>query len=815
MQQNNRIELGGDWTLTEIGSGMTIPARLPGDNYSALLAAGKIPDPYWGRNEELVQSYRDSDWLYRREFEVAPEFLAEYPYVSLNLERVDTFAEIRLNGRRVLTTENLFRRYRVEVRRLLKPGVNVLEIRIASAAREAAKLAADEPLKLPDMQGQVKTINRIRKVQCHAGWDWGICLMVSGVYGELALTGHHLARLEHLSDHQCFEEKRVRVELHAEVFAFAAGELPVEFEFDGRTHAARVRVEPGDNEIKTEFVVERPRLWYPRGFGEQELYPARISTPDESLERHFGLRKLEVVNEPDAIGHSLFFRVNGVDVFAKGADWIPCDAFPGRQTPERVEWLLDSAVAANMNMLRVWGGGQYEPDFFYEMCDRKGLLIWQDMMFACSIYPSHEAFLDNVRRELEFQIKRLRHHPAIALWCGDNECLQSFRWNPLAREHFATYVVNYDRLNRELAKMVESCDPERKFWTSSPCAGVDTFEDNQSCDTDGDMHYWAVWHGGRSFEAYYEVKPRFCSEFGYQSFPSFETVKTYADPANYNVFSPLVDYHEKCYHGCAPIIGMFGKYFRMPSRFEDFLYLSQVQQALAIKTGVEYWRSLRPRCMGTIIWQLNDNWPVASWSSLEYGGKWKLLHYAARNFYAPLAVVAYQVPGGVWQCFVLNDQLKALNLTLRSRVFDFSGKVLQEERRKVRAAAAAATEVKFPHLPEGAPETRFLHLALELDGRMVAENTVFLVPYKRCELAATPIRTQVAEQEGRIEVEVEAEAPAFMVALDSEGVPGVFSDNCFTLLPGEPRRLIFEPRGKATAAELERVLSVQHLRGTY
>ncbi len=809
----NGLDLAGEWVLSG-EDGTSIPAALPGDNYSALLAAGRIPDPYWGRNEILVQDIARKAWCFSRTFSLEPDFLAS-PYICLNLERVDTFAEIRINGKKILRTKNMFRRYRTEIKRFLKAGKNTIEINIASAWKEADRIAAAESLKLSGMQGMAKTINRIRKTQCHGGWDWGICLMVSGVYGELTLTGHNVAKLEHLYDRQIFDDKGCTVELTAELHAFAAGTLPVVFAFNGEIKTIRARLKEGENRVRTVFLVPHPRLWYPAGMGEAVLYDALVSSPDGSLAHRIGLRKLEVINEEDAAGRSLGFRVNGTDLFAKGANWIPTDALPARQTRETTEWLLDSALRANMNIIRVWGGGQYESDFFYEMCDEKGLLVWQDMMFACGTYPSTPEFTENVREEIEFQIRRLRHHPCIALWCGDNECIGALQWDAVARAASKTYLINYDRLNRELGKAVEQCDPERVFWPSSPCGGPGNFNDNWHDDRCGDMHYWEVWHGSKPFSAYYNVRPRFCSEFGYQSFPSFETVRTYADENNYNVFSPQVDYHEKCYHGCAPIIGMFGRYFRMPSRFEDFLYLSQVQQMLAIKTGVEYWRSLRPHCLGAIIWQLNDNWPVASWSSIEYGGKWKLLHYGIRNFFAPLAVIAYRAPGEALRAFVLNDLPKALTLQIRLRWFDFSGALVAASTRNCRVGAGAVAELGNMQIPAVAEESVFLVLELYQDEEKVAENTVFLAPYKLCELAETEIQTHFAFADGACDVQLTSSAPAFFCALDAEGIPGVFSDNAFTLLPNEPRRIRFTPRGEITLAAFRDAFKIRHLRQTY
>ena len=431
-------------------------------------------------------------------------------------------------------------------------------------------------------------MNAIRKCQCHDGWDWGVALPVSGIYADIVLEGHGPALVEHLYARQRHAPGRCLVTAVAEVTATAAAREVLVFAFNGETREVGAALAPGANKVECEFTVENPDLWFPAGQGRQPLYPLSVCGAGQKLERKIGLRELQVVNEPDEFGRSLFVRVNGVDVYAKGADWIPADALPARQTPEAVGRLLDSVVQANMNMLRVWGGGQYEHDFFYDLCDEKGILLWQDCMFACAVYPATPDFLANVATELDYQVPRLRHHPSLALWCGDNECLEALGWYEESRKKRNFFVVNYDRLNRMLAQKIRALDPDHAFWPGSPSDGQDEFGDVRHADNAGDMHYWDVWFGNKTFDAYYAIQPRFCSEFGYQAFPSEALVNSFTAPEDRNVFSPVMDAHQKCPLGNAPIIAMFAKYFRMPSTFAGFLYLSQVQQALAIKTGVEY-----------------------------------------------------------------------------------------------------------------------------------------------------------------------------------------------------------------------------------
>ena len=818
----NFIDLSGEWSLKSADweHGRTIPAQLPGDNYSALLKAGAIPDPYFGGNETIVQEFRKYEWEFEREFDV-PASLLEYDSVYLNVEQLDTFGTIFINGHRVLTGNNMFRRYRPEVKPALKPGRNVIRIHFKSAELEAKKEALRQKREIP-MNGcsKVEHLNLIRKVHCHGGWDWGITLMVTGVYAPLTLSGVNLARIDYVHTEQKHEKKRVTVTAVAELSALRSGRKTVTFTFNGETKTVTASLKKGENRVKALFVVDNPKLWWPNGLGEASLYLLTVSTDDETVEQEIGLRTLEVVNQPDEYGVSMYFRVNGFDVFCKGADWIPADAMPARVTPAVLDDLLESARLANMNMLRVWGGGQYESEEFYRLCDRKGLLIWQDMMFACSLYPSNEEFIENVRQELNFQIRRLRHHPSLALWCGDNEVIGATRW--YGEDKRLVNTIHYDRLNRELARMVETFDPDRLFWPSSPCGGPNNFNDGWHDDSCGDMHYWEVWHGGREFSAYYSVKPRFCSEFGYQSFPSFETVKRFCPPEQFNVFSPVMDHHQKCVRGNAPIIGMFGKYFRMPESFENFLYLSQVQQALAIKTGVEFWRSLKPRCMGTIFWQLNDNWPVASWASIEYGGKWKQLQYHAKRFFAPVIGVLYQDEAKVLQLHLVSDLPVKTAATVTAVAYDFDGNELRRfdlsvslrpnENRRLKSFKAS-------ELADLDPDACFIELvtvAETAEGRRFRhENTLFFSPFKRCDLHKAALQVQVEEKDGHYFCRLTTDKPAFFVTLDTPGIPGIFSDNSVTLLPGVPVELEFTPKRKTSLKELQKDLAVNDLRNTY
>jgi beta-mannosidase len=813
----NRIDLSGVWTLQRVGTDTVIPARVPGDNYSALLASGLIPDPYYRRNELEVQWVRDFDWKYEREFEVS-EGLLKYASVYLNAEVLDTFTEIRINGRKAASTRNMFKRHRVEVRKFLLPGVNKISILFKSPAKEAAKEAAKQPFMVPYSIGNntVPHLNLARKVQCHAGWDWGIALLVSGIYGDISLNGVNEARIEHIYTEQKHGKNKCKVTACAEIHSLKERFIELEFEFAGEIRKVKTKVSRRINLIKTSFELEKPELWWPVGYGEQPLYELTVKTADERLSRKIGLRTIEVINKEDEFGTGMKFRVNGIDIFCKGANWIPCDALPERQTPEVYRDLIASAVAANMNMLRVWGGGQYEKEYFYDLCDEFGLLVWQDMMFACAQYPSTKDFLDNVEEELEYQIKRLKSHASVALWCGDNECIGAVQHQEASRKSPQKYLVNYYKLCSRRKEAAGKYGSQYTFWMSSPCAGGDDLDfERHNGSNHGDMHYWKVWHGGEPFEAFFKVIPRFCSEFGFQSFPSREVFDTFGTPEDANVFSRVMEHHQKNASGNLNIIKMFSEYFRMPDGFDNFLYLSQLQQALAIKTGVEFWRHLRPICMGTLYWQLNDNWPVASWSSLEYGGKWKQLHYHARRFYAPLASMTFQKDKEL-EIWSVNDWRQSRNISVKAVVYDFNCNVLQTWHFETEIKAGSSKKLKTVKLDKLDFELNEAFLYIETSaGERVHANTHFFAPYKACELPEVDIKSRVSRDKDGFRIELCCDKPAFFTMLESPGIKGVFSDNSITLLPGQKNVLFFVPDQKANIGKFEQSLTIKHLRQSY
>jgi beta-mannosidase len=816
------LDLSGAFALSSPARNITATIDLPGDVHTALINAELIPDPYFANNEMEVMWVNHTAWTVERTFAATQADIAGY--LTLTLAEIDCIAKVFLNGELLAEVENAFIRNDWDVTGKVHAGENKLRIEFA-VTRDVAKARAEaHPFPIPFTYNYQTNglegvpMNFVRKAACHAGWDWGICLMPIGVYGRMNLRRSRLARQESVQVEQIHGKKSVELTLTTHLFAFAHGEVELEHVFDDQTITDRLVVKPGDNVFTHNITIHDPELWWPAGQGAQPLYTLTTNLEGEKTTRQIGLRNLEWVIEKDEIDHSFKVNVNGRDITMMGANWIPADAIPSRITRAVVRDLLESAVAANMNMIRVWGGGQYEPDFFYELCDELGILIWHDFMFSCMSYPSNREFLDSVRTEITQQVRRLSHHACIALWCGDNEVIGSLGWYPETKANPERYIANYDRLNSMLHRIVEDEDPNRRFWPSFPSLGYMDFSDGWHTDTRGDMHYWDVWHSAKPFEAYREQNPRFASEFGFQSFTSMNVIESFSNPEDRNPSSPVMEAHQRNNGGNARILETMTRYFRFPSDFDQMVFLSQIQQGLAIKTAIEYWRSTKPRCMGTLYWQINDTWPVASWASLDYGGQWKLLHYMARRFYLPVNVVA--VPDKASGDIVLkaiNDSAKnaqihldvvAINLDIGGERHLFSGKA----KISLDQAEIVAT-IPASQLEKG----EFLFFAwTDEHGNLSGENDFFPKAYKYYDIPHAMIMPIWGTEDGKHVLTLSTDQPALFVTANVD-IPGYFSDNSITLLPGRESRLSFVPRHHASVSQtdLTESLKLRHLRETF
>ena len=776
------LDLCGKWALCDESGGHAVALTLPGDGISALHAAAAIPDPYWGRNEYGLRWICARDWVATRAFRV------DRTDQVLVVSMLDTVAEVTVNGICVLRSDSMFRSYRVDLSGVLRLGDNDISIRFKSPAQEAAARQAAQPYFVPFSANNtpIHNGNMLRKPSCDFGWDWNIALATFGLYGDFYLEPIAKARIASMVVSQTHTPGRAVVAVDVAVDGEAEG-AEILLSLCGAT--ARATVQRGS--AWAELVIDAPDLWWPAGAGDQPLHDMRVTLGDQVEHRRIGLRQAALIAEKDAIGLGFKFNINGRDIFAKGTNWIPADALAGRITVAATRDLLQSAVDANMNMIRVWGGGRYEPDWFYDLCDELGLMVWQDFMFSCHIYPADKAFLDDVAIEVREQALRLHHHASLTLWCGDNELIGALTWFPETRANRDLYLVGYDRLNRAIEASLKTAVPGAVWWPSSPSPGPMDFGDAWHDDSKGDMHFWSVWHEGRDFDHYRDVSPRFCSEFGFQSYPSMDVIRKFADPADFNIAAPVMESHQKNAGGNARIAETMFRYFRFPVDFENFVYLSQVQQGLAIKTAVTHWRSLKPHCMGTLIWQLNDTWPVCSWSSLDHGGGWKLLHHMSKAFYEPLFVSAVPVAGGI-ELRAVNDSGGPATLMVSSMAVAMDGTTRAIFRGTVDVGPDAALVAQTVPSDAIGPDEMLGYVWSDGQGNQIAGDVFAPKPYKTYDLLAPNLDHTITEDNGSYCISITAEKLALFVAVESDQ-PGRCSANAVTVFPGHPVTITFIP----------------------
>jgi beta-mannosidase len=763
------VPLGGDWELVDPATGRTWPALVPGSVHLDLLRAGEIPDPFFGRNELDVAWIGEREWVYRCGFD-APPGMADRRHVLVRFLGLDTLATVRLNGRVVLRADNMHRTWEVDVTGRLQAAGNELEVTFASPLKAVRRLQRQRPL--PgwwDMMCEPGG-SWLRKELCNFGWDWGPALVTAGVWRPVELVAFDADTLDHVHVRQRHADGVVT--LHAEG---APGAW-----LTASRHGVVVASGRGP------VVIEEPELWWPNGLGEQPLYDVAVELADGSAGHHLriGLRTMSLDTSDD----SFAFSCNGVPFFAKGANWIPADAVVGRASPEHIRRLVDDAADVHMNMLRVWGGGVYEDDAFYDACDERGICVWQDFMFACATYPSFDAgFMATVRAEAEDNVRRLRHHACMALWCGNNELemgLVDDEWGPAAMGR-DDYRALFEEL---LPEVVAELDPDSAYWPASPHAP-------------GDAHVWDVWHGGRPFDWYRSSSPLFVSEFGFESLPCPRTVESFTTPEDQNLTSPVLDHHQRGTvagsSGTGHLVRQMLDWFRAPCGFEEAVWQTQILQAIAVGIGIEHWRTQMPRTMGALYWQLNDAWPGWSWSSIDYAGRWKALHYAARRLFAPVLLAAVVEPGThKLAAHVCNDGRAPVSGELRVEVTRADGTPVRElAPRRVKVGAQQSRRVTVWDLAKdvagvGADDALvWLELVPE-EGSALSTLAAFCPP-KALRLVEPGLH--VTTSSDGVHVRIEAQAPALWVWPEADGVDGRWSDAFVHVRPGRPVELTCAP----------------------
>ena len=801
-------------------------AAVPGCVHRDLRSHGLIPDPFWANNETSLQWIEGCDWEYRTSFTV-PESLLDEAVVELVADGLDTVATVRLNGREVARTENMFVGYRWNVKPLLRPGRNLLVIRFGSAMNYIrTHRTGHRPREINDPVGRCTVI---RKQQCQFGWDWGPRLVTAGIWRDIRLEGWTGNRLKGVRVTQIHRSDG-RVVLH----------LAPELARPNAAAVCRWRLTLGAVVVAegrgTEIVVDHPQLWWPNGQGRQPLYRLEVKvtrvdgTPIGVWSRRIGLRTIVLDRHPDQWGESYQFVVNDRPVFAKGANWIPAHSFVAGLTRADYERDLRSAVQAHMNMLRVWGGGIYESEDFYDLCDEYGLLVWQDFMFACTLYPGDAAFVAGVRAEAGHQVRRLRHRACLALWCGNNEVFGCNAHELVAdKKRRARYRAVF---HQALPAVVAAHDGVTAYWPSSPWRG-DHDTSQAAGEQRGDTHFWDVWHGRRPAKDYEKYAFRFVSEFGMQSFNSPPTQATFCPSEDTNILGPTMESRQKGYGGNLVVLDYVLRRYRFPKNQEALIYLSQLNQAYCIQSGAEHWRRNAPRCMGALYWQLNDCWPVTSWSSIEFTGRWRALHHAARRFFAPV-LVSGQVPGEESQgisnrrhstvrkvhLYTVCDAPAAQRGTLLWDLFHLNGRRLLRGRQRVALRPRESVKQKTldlaPPLAKHGRDALYLRLALEIAGRRVSEETVFFAPPRF--LTLPKARTAVGIHMTRpTRATLTFRSPVFQhrFAFDLPGLVHRSSDNYFELYPGEKKTIEIEFARPQTPARLKRLLTWRSLVDTY
>lgn len=837
-QNNIMIELNKNWKLIQETTGNEYDAVVPGCVHTDLLNNNVIEDPFFRTNEKKQQWIDKEDWSYSSEFEVDEEVLA-YESVELNFKGLDTYADVYLNDSLILKADNMFREWLVECKNLLKPGKNKLRIYFHSPINIGLEKLQEHGYALPASNDQSengeledkKVSIFTRKAPYHYGWDWGPRFVTSGIWRPVYLKVWNKAKINNIQIVQNeLDEKEAKITENISMNSSTNQEVTIQINNAGKVlYSEKAELKTGENNLSINYVIENPKLWWTKGLGDQHLY--NISTSIlvenqiiETKETTIGLRTIKLVQKPDEFGKSFYFKLNGVPVFMKGANHIPNDIFLNRVTPEIYEREIKTAAESNMNMLRVWGGGIYEDDVFYDLCDKYGILVWQDFMFACSMYPGNEEFVANIKQEAKDNVIRLRNHPSIALWCGNNEI--DVAWSEYAdggwgwkqqyndEQHKEIWTA-YEKIFHEiLPNAVNEYDPGKAYWPSSPMAGPKQSASYTS--TSGDMHYWGVWHGKEPFSAFVEKRARFMSEYGFQSFPELSTVKKYALPEDFDIESEVMAAHQRSGIGNLRIKEYMSWYYKTPKDFENFLYVGQVLQAEGIKMGIEAHRRDMRYNMGTLYWQINDCWPVASWSSMDYYGKWKALQYFVKKAFEDVLISPF-LAGDSVAIFIVSDKLENTKAKIKLELLDFEGNSVLGQTSDIEVIANSSNI--YTSLPKKLLDLKMtnknyvLLVSLYDSDNLLTSSVLYFDEIKDLALPNAKIEHKITKTETGFTIELSTDKLAKNVYLTADAEDGFFSDNYFDLLPGRPVRISYTT--KNTSADLEKVLKITSLVDSY
>lgn len=809
-----QLSLNGPWTLDIPGSAfMAVPADVPGSVYHDLLTAGRIPDPFYRDNETEALKLMEYDFHYSRAFQVDGELL-DCGAVLLRCEGLDTLAAVYINGAEAGRADNMHRTWEFDVKDLLREGENTIAVHFASPTKFIRESYAADPA--DGTADAMEGFPSLRKAHCMFGWDWGPRLPDAGIWRDISLIGVDAARIRDVLVKQFHEDGQVTLEIDTHITRLT--DAPAE---------VRVSVTAPDGTVLTgagetcRIEIPDPQLWWPAGYGGQPLYQVEVElvsggTRLDLWSRRTGLRTMTVSRVKSEHGESFSHCVNGVDVFAMGMDYIPEDNLLPRVTPERTRRLLEDARAANVNTIRVWGGGYYPDDYFYDICDELGLLVWQDFMFACAVYNLTEAFEETITAEFVDNIRRLRSHPSLALWCGNNEMEQfagSGLWIKAMRQK-SDYIKMFQYI---IPKVLKAEDPQAFYWPSSPSSGGDF--DEPGDPSRGDVHDWDVWHGLKPFTDYRNYLFSYVSEFGFQSFPCMETIESFTLPEDRNIFSYIMEKHQRNATANGRIVTYLSQNYLYPATLDKLVYASQLLQAQAMQYGVEHWRRNRGRCMGAVIWQLNDCWPVASWAGIDYFGRWKALQYYARRFFAPVLVSCHEEGLVNQEDISVNtehiDPRKTARLNVSNETMEaFAGRIDWSLRRPDASVVeegsfdAAVPALDAVWLPEqdftkyGPYDCYYAYRLTDRAGRTVGEGSVLFCAPKHFRFQDPALTVRLEGNEAVVT------ASAYARSVEVQCGPDVLlEDNYFDMNGGERRVKIL--RGEAKDAAVRSVYDIR------
>jgi len=780
------------WQFKNSKENEWLTASVPGTVHLDLMNNKLIPNPYKDENEKKVQWVENEDWDYQTVFKISAKEL-ENQSADLIFYGLDTFSEIYLNGKLLKKTDNMFRTWKIPVKNDLKIGNNILQIQFKSSVNVGKDLAKKVPFTMPESPRSF-----VRKAQYQFGWDWGPRLVTAGIWKDVKLNFWNQAKIENIKiEQKALTKQRADLNIYAEIYAEKEGKYV--FTTDKENHDIVLR--KGLNKISVPFKIEDPHLWQPNGWGKAIIYALKFSLKKNSetidnKEERIGLRTVELIHEKDEKGKSFYFKVNGNPMYAKGTNWIPSDSFTPRITKEKYKKLIKDCKDANMNMIRVWGGGIYEDDEFYKACDENGILVWQDFMFAGSFYPSDENFLNNVKEEVKDQVDRLQNHPSIALWCGNNEIDEAIvNWGyqkqfKYSKEDSLQVWKDYKKVFHEVIPNAinEFATKDKSiYWESSPSIGWG----HKESLTEGDSHYWGVWWGEFPFEIYNEKVPRFASEYGFQGMPSLETVNSmFSIKSDLSLENPTIKAHEKNARGFEIIKKYMERDYAVPKDFVKYNYVSQLLQARGMQIAIEAHRRAKPYNMGTLYWQLNDCWPVISWSSIDYLGNWKALHYQVKRSFENQVILTEEKEGFL-DFYGINDELKKFeDVKVEIQVVDFNGKILNDlttvQNGKILDGIVKFNHIEIKNLIKYFNKNEvFFKLTLkDKTKKVIAQNNHFFVKPKDLKLTKPNIKIKKISAT-EIEISTDVLAKDIYLMGDTH-----FSDNFFDLLPKTSRKII-------------------------